>query len=467
MSEKINVKCKGCGAIFHAMSDEVNQLRCPQCEGELEPADAAPLPEKENLEETVKEYTFGDGKTTPEEAKKIKEQLLPPGGIPEMPKFGEESPKKEEKVEKSEPPVETKKEKLPVEDKKPEEKETKAKLPAGPAISLTDGDAEGLKQLSNSYNKITGELAKVIVGQKAVIEEIMVAILAGGHCLLEGVPGLAKTLLIQSISEALSLSFKRIQFTPDLMPSDITGTDIIQDDPETGQRKFKFLPGPIFANIILADEINRTPPKTQAAMLEAMQEKQVSTGGTVHKLAKPFFVLATQNPLDQEGTYPLPEAQQDRFLFKIFVDYPQEDEEKLVIRRVAEKQFGTIEPVLSGEDILAAQELVTRIPVADTIIDYATKIVRATRLNSPETVDFVKNWVAWGCGPRASINLITAAKAVAALRGANCVSCEDVAKVTPSILRHRLGLNYTAKAEGVTTDQIAQMLLDKIEKYSE
>ena len=461
MAEKINVKCKSCGAIFHAMSDEVDQLKCPQCEGDLEAADAAPLPEKENLEETVKEYNFSSDKTTPEEAKKIKDQLLPPNGTPKIPKPADKPAPDTSKKETPKPPKEEKKAEAPGEEEKP-----KTKAANAPAITLDGGDTEGLKELSEAYDKVTGEIAKVIVGQKLVIEEIMVAILAGGHCLLEGVPGLAKTLLIQSISEALSLSFKRIQFTPDLMPSDITGTDIIQDDPVTGQRQFKFLPGPIFANIILADEINRTPPKTQAAMLEAMQEKQVSTGGKVHKLAKPFFVLATQNPLDQEGTYPLPEAQQDRFLFKIFVDYPAEDEEKLVIRRVAEKQFGIIEPVLSGEDILAAQELVTRIPVADTVIDYATKIVRTTRLNSPETADFIQNWVAWGCGPRASINLITAAKAVAALRGGNCVSCEDVAKVTPSILRHRLGLNYTAKAEGVTTDQIAVMLLEKIEKYS-
>ena len=407
MAEKIKVKCKSCNAEFRAMSDEVDQLKCPQCEGDLEPESLTHEPTKKDIPKPTKE------------------------------------------VKKSKTPA--------VEDKK--------KTVTAPVITLEDGDAEGLKQLSKAYDKVTSEISKVIVGQKLVIEEIMVAILAGGHCLLEGVPGLAKTLLIQSISEALSLSFKRIQFTPDLMPSDITGTDIIQDDPETGQRQFKFLPGPIFANIILADEINRTPPKTQAAMLEAMQEKQVSTGGKVHKLAKPFFVLATQNPLDQEGTYPLPEAQQDRFIFKIFVNYPSIDEEKLVIRRVAEKKFGVIEPVLSGEDILAAQELVSRIPVADTVIDYATKIVRTTRLNTPETADFITNWVSWGCGPRASINLITAAKAVAALRGANCVSCEDVAKVTPSVLRHRLGLNYTAKAEGVTTEQITKMLLDKIEKY--
>jgi len=340
-----------------------------------------------------------------------------------------------------------------------------AEVTPSASVSADDGDAAGLAMLADAYEKMLSELAKVIVGQKQVIEEVVIAILAGGHCLLEGVPGLAKTLLISSISEALQLTFKRIQFTPDLMPSDITGTDVIQDNPETGKRGFKFLNGPIFSNIILADEINRTPPKTQAAMLEAMQEEQVSVGGVMHSLPRPFFVLATQNPLEQEGTYPLPEAQQDRFLFKIFVDYPDEAEEKLVIRRVAEKQFGKIEPVMSGDDIIAAQALVTRIPVADTVIDYATKIVRATRLNQPETPDFIKKWVSWGCGPRASINLISAAKAVAALRGANCASCEDVARVAHPVLRHRLGLNYTARAEGITADIVADKLLEVIPKY--
>ncbi len=453
MAEKINVKCKECASIFHAISDEVDQLRCPQCNGGLTPADASPLPEKQNLEETVKEYNFADDKTTPEEAKRIKEQFSLPSGTPMTP------PKTTAPKQETQPP--------PAPPPPPKAKPADAPpTPPAASISLHNRDSEALKELSVAYDKITSEIAKVIVGQKAVIHEILVAILAGGHCLLEGVPGLAKTLLIQSLSEVLSLSFKRIQLTPDLIPSDITGTDIIQDDPETGERKFKFLPGPIFANIILADEINRTPPKTQAAMLEAMQDKQVSAGGIVHELAKPFFVLATQNPIAQEETYPLPEAQQDRFLFKIFVDYPSEDEEKLVIRRVAEKQFGKIEPVLSGEDILAAQQLVARVPVPEAVINYATKIVRTTRLNTPDTADFAKKWVAWGCGPRASINLITAAKAVAALRGADCVSCEDVASVTPSILRHRLGLNCTAKAEGISTDQIAKMVLESIGKYA-
>jgi MoxR-like ATPase len=332
--------------------------------------------------------------------------------------------------------------------------------------AMESGDPAGIEALAVAHDRITGELSKVIVGQQSVIEEILVAILAGGHCLLEGVPGLAKTLLIQSLSQALSLSFKRIQFTPDLMPSDITGTDVIQDDPETGERKFKFLPGPIFANIILADEINRTPPKTQAAMLEAMQERQVSAGGQARPLPKPFFVLATQNPLEQEGTYPLPEAQQDRFLFKIFVDYPSEAEEKMVVRRVAERQFGIIEPVLSGEDILAAQELVSRVPVADAVVDYAMAIVRATRPKTEGAPEFTEQWIAWGCGPRASINLITAGKVVAALRGGECVACEDVAKIVPSVMRHRIGLNYTARAEGITPEDIATRLLEHVKAYA-
>lgn len=347
--------------------------------------------------------------------------------------------------------------------KKPPSNEEKIKTKS--KINTKNDDSEGLKELRAAHKNILTELEKAIVGQKDVIEQIIVAIVTGGHCLLEGVPGLAKTLLISSLADALSLSFHRIQFTPDLMPSDITGTDLIQDDPETGERKFKFLQGPIFSNIILADEINRTPPKTQAAMLEAMQEKQVSIGETVHKLQKPFFVLATQNPLDQEGTYPLPEAQQDRFLFKIIVDYPSDKEEKQIVRRVSEKQFGKISSVLSGDDILEAQKLAVKIPVADTVIDYAAKLVRSTRINTKDALDFMNRWVSWGCGPRASIYLISAAKAYAALRGADCVSCEDVAHIAKPVMRHRLGLNYTARAEGISSDDVIEKLLKAVEKY--
>jgi MoxR-like ATPase len=346
----------------------------------------------------------------------------------------------------------------------PEKQEPKAETPA-PKISSSAGDAAGIDKINKSYKLLLSELDKVIVGQHDVIEETMIAVLANGHCLLEGVPGLAKTLLISSLAKSLSLSFKRIQFTPDLMPSDITGTDIIQENPQTGRREFQFLQGPIFANIILADEINRTPPKTQASMLEAMQEKQVSIGGKIHNLPKPFFVLATQNPLEQEGTYPLPEAQQDRFLFKIFVGYPNEEEEKAIIHRVTGRMFGEIKPVLSGEDILAAQELVVRIPVADTVVDYATKLVRATRINQKEAPDFIKKWVAWGCGPRASIALISAAKARTAIRNASCVSCEDVARVAHPVMRHRFAVNYTARAEGITPENVIDKLLEVTPKY--
>ncbi len=324
---------------------------------------------------------------------------------------------------------------------------------------------EQLADISSSFAKLNSELSKVIVGQKEVIEEIIVAIFANGHCLLEGVPGLAKTLLISSLSKAMSLSFKRIQFTPDLMPSDITGTEIIQENPQTNAREFRFVHGPIFANVVLADEINRTPPKTQASMLEAMQEKQVSVGGRMHPLPKPFFVLATQNPLEQEGTYPLPEAQQDRFLFKIHVGYPSEAEEKKIIEMVSGQKFGDIQPVISAEQILAAQKLVTGIPVAETVVQYATKLVRSTRLNQSDTPDFIKKWVAWGCGPRASIALVSAAKAVAALGKKSFVSCDDIARVAHPVMRHRLAVNYAARAEGLNSDAIIDKLLATLQKH--
>ena len=346
-----------------------------------------------------------------------------------------------------------------------EQENNKSQIEGAKIISDSSTPEEKLKKLGEAVKIINNELEKVIVGQKEVIEEIIVAIVANGHCLLEGVPGLAKTLLISSISKAMSLSFKRIQFTPDLMPSDITGTDVIQDDPVTGKREFKFLHGPIFANIILADEINRTPPKTQAAMLEAMQEKQVSVGGKIHKLPKPFFVLATQNPLEQEGTYPRPEAQQDRFLFKIFVGYPEKDEEKKIIELVTGQKFGEIQPILNAEDIINAQKLAISIPVADTVVEYATNLVRSTRLNQPDTPDFVKKWVAWGCGPRASISLISAAKAYAAITNQTNVSCEHIDRMAHPVMRHRLAVNYTARAEGVNTDTVIDKLLETTKKY--
>jgi MoxR-like ATPase len=324
---------------------------------------------------------------------------------------------------------------------------------------------ESVGRVRKLHDDLAAEIRKVIVGQEEVVEELVTALLCGGHCLLEGVPGLAKTLLISSLAKAMSLSFKRIQFTPDLMPSDITGTDVLQDDPVTGERKFKFLRGPVFANMILADEINRTPPKTQAALLEAMQEKQVSAGGVMHALDLPFFVLATQNPLEQEGTYPLPEAQQDRFLFKVFVGYPAYAEEAAIVRRVTEDSFGEIRHVCAGSDLLEMQRCLREIPVADAVIDYANRLVRASRPRSPEAADFANNWLSWGGGPRATIGLILAARCFCAMAGRAAPSCDDVARAAKPVLRHRIALNYVARAEGLTTDAVIEKLVAAVEKY--
>jgi MoxR-like ATPase len=331
-----------------------------------------------------------------------------------------------------------------------------------PMDAIPQDDLEAVRSLYDAYGAIRAELAKVIVGQEQVIEELLIAMFARGHCLLEGVPGLAKTLLVSSLAQALDLSFRRIQFTPDLMPSDITGTEIIQDDPETRERRYKFLPGPIFANVILADEINRTPPKTQAALLEAMQERQVTAGGKTYSLEQPFFVLATQNPLEQEGTYPLPEAQQDRFLFKVFVDYPSDAEETEIMKSVTAKQNAPIEKVLSAERIIGFQEIVRLVPVADHVFDYAKRIVRATRSGKSDSVEAVTNWMVWGAGPRASINLIAAARARAVIHGEVHVSTEDIKAVAKPVMRHRLGLNFSAQAEGLTADNVVDMVLEKV-----
>ena len=323
-------------------------------------------------------------------------------------------------------------------------------------------DLQAVQYLQNSCRLLRAELSKVIVGQMDVVEQILIAILTRSHALLVGVPGLAKTLLISTLAETLQLQFKRIQFTPDLMPSDITGTEIIYQNPTTGERQFRFLPGPIFSNIVLADEINRTPPKTQAAMLEAMQERKVSVGGVSHKLPEPFFVLATQNPIEQEGTYPLPEAQLDRFLFMINVDYPSFAEENAIMRRASAGGSEPVTPVLTGEAILALQAIVRRVPVADHVFDYAEKIVRVTRVRTPEATDFCKQWLTWGAGPRASLNLILAAKARAMLNGQYYVSCEDVSAIAPPVLRHRLVPNFTAQSEGLTPDDIIRKILETI-----
>jgi len=323
-------------------------------------------------------------------------------------------------------------------------------------------DLAAVKRCQEAYDRLRAELGKVIIGQGDVIEQVLIAIFSRGHSLLEGVPGLAKTLLISSLADATHLSFKRIQFTPDLMPSDVTGTEIIQEDPETGRRQYKFLSGPIFANMILADEINRTPPKTQAAMLEAMQERQVSAGGTIHRLPEPFFVLATQNPLEQEGTYPLPEAQLDRFLLYIRVDYPSGVEEWEIARRVTTGQLGQISPLMSGEDIVGYQELVTRVPVSDQVLGYAWALVRASRPGSPEAAEFVDRWVAWGAGPRGVLTLVTSAKARAILHGRYHATVGDIQAVAKPALRHRIAGNYAAQANNLTGDRLIEMLMEAV-----
>ena len=330
--------------------------------------------------------------------------------------------------------------------------------PSAPA----EGDVKAVERLRDAHQRILGELQKVIVGQAKVIDEMMIAVFSRGHCLLVGVPGLAKTLLVSTLARSLSLSFKRIQFTPDLMPSDITGTEILADDPVTHRREFKFLRGPVFANIVLADEINRTPPKTQAALLESMQEKKVSAGGIDYSLEEPFFVLATQNPIEQEGTYPLPEAQLDRFLFNIMVDYPDWDEEIEIMKRISGDFEPDLKAVLGREEILALQHLVRRIPVADHIYNYAARLARATRPNDPLAPDYIREWLAWGAGPRASLFMIVAGKARAALRGRFHVAIEDVQALAPTILRHRIIPNFAARSEGLSADAIIQKLLDTI-----
>ncbi|NQU20074.1 MAG: MoxR family ATPase [Candidatus Nealsonbacteria bacterium] len=323
-------------------------------------------------------------------------------------------------------------------------------------------DVQAVARLGKARDAIVTELRKTIVGMDDVIDEMMIAIFARGHCLLVGVPGLAKTLLVSSLAQTMSLSFKRIQFTPDLMPSDITGTELLQEDPETHERKFKFLEGPVFTNLLLADEINRTPPKTQAALLEAMQEKQISSGGVDYKLEEPFFVLATQNPIEQEGTYPLPEAQLDRFLFNVMVKYPSHGEELDIMRSVTSDDEPELKEVVDGASIIEFQHVVRRIPVADHVFEYAAAIVRATRPDQPEAPEFVKKLMAWGAGPRASLNLILAGKARAALRGRCHVATEDIRELCLPILRHRIIPNFAARSEGMTPDTLITRLLEEV-----
>jgi MoxR-like ATPase len=323
-------------------------------------------------------------------------------------------------------------------------------------------DVQAVEKLGAARDTIVTELRKMIVGMDDVIDEMMIAIFSRGHCLLVGVPGLAKTLLVSSLAQTMSLSFKRIQFTPDLMPSDITGTELLQEDPETHERRFKFQKGPVFTNLLLADEINRTPPKTQAALLEAMQEKRISSGGEDYKLDEPFFVLATQNPIEQEGTYPLPEAQLDRFLFNIMVKYPSRAEELDVMRSVTTDEEPELKEVVDGATIMEFQHLVRRIPVADHVFEYAASLVRATRPDEPDAPEFVKKLMAWGAGPRASLNLIIAGKARAALRGRSHVAVEDIQALCLPILRHRIIPNFAARSEGMTSDTLITRLLDDV-----
>jgi MoxR-like ATPase len=331
------------------------------------------------------------------------------------------------------------------------------------ATDLGAEEMAAVEKLQRAYHDMRAELGKVIVGQEAVIEELLIALFCRGHALLVGVPGLAKTLLISTLAKTLGLSFNRIQFTPDLMPSDITGTEVIEEDKTTGQRVLRFVRGPVFANVILADEINRTPPKTQAALLEAMQEHQVTAGGKLHRLPQPFFVLATQNPIEQEGTYPLPEAQLDRFMFNINVGYPTEEEEFQIVRLTTAGQHFDLKHVLSGDEVIALQEIVRKVPVADHVIRYALQFSRLTRRTEGGDIpDFVKEYVGWGAGPRASQYLILAGKARALLKGRYHVSTEDIRQVALPVLRHRIVTNFNAEAEGIKSDTIVKKLMDHI-----
>jgi MoxR-like ATPase len=323
-------------------------------------------------------------------------------------------------------------------------------------------DIRAAEELQAAYEQITAELAKAVIGQRHVIEELLIALFARGHCLLVGVPGLAKTLIIRTLAEALDLQFSRIQFTPDLMPADITGTEVIQDNRTTGEREFRFVKGPVFGNIILADEINRTPPKTQAALLEAMQEHQVTVGGRRHPLPEPFFVLATQNPIEQEGTYPLPEAQLDRFMFHVWVDYPTPEEELEIIRRTTTDIAPAITPLLNAQRINDLVRIVRRVPIADHVARYAMQLARLTRRQERDAPSFIREYVEWGAGPRASQYLVLGAKARAVLMGRFCATHDDIRAIAGPVLRHRLKLNFNADAAGVTADEIVRRLLAQV-----
>jgi MoxR-like ATPase len=338
-----------------------------------------------------------------------------------------------------------------------------------PSTTAASADPQGqfMERFMAVKARLLGELHKVIIGQDEVIELLLAALFARGHCLLVGVPGLAKTLMISTLSKALKLNFNRIQFTPDLMPADITGTDILEENPATGQRQFRFVKGPVFANIVLADEINRTPPKTQAALLQAMQEYQVTAGGRTFALDLPFFVLATQNPVEQEGTYPLPEAQLDRFMFMVHIGYPSKHEERQIVRSTTMELEREVEPVLSAADILTVQKTLRKLPVSDLVVDYAVSLARMTRPKEQGTPAFINDWLTWGAGPRAAQYLVLGAKAMAILNGRLNVSCADVRKVAKPVLRHRLFTNFNADAEGVGPDQVIEKLIAAVPEDGE
>lgn len=335
------------------------------------------------------------------------------------------------------------------------------------AASLGQHEPQFIEKFGLVRQRLLGELHKVIIGQDQVIELLLAAMFARGHCLLVGVPGLAKTLLISTLARVLHLKFNRIQFTPDLMPSDITGTDVLEEDVTTGKRAFRFVHGPVFANIILADEINRTPPKTQSALLQAMQEYQVTAGGQTYPLELPFFVLATQNPVEQEGTYPLPEAQLDRFMFMVNIGYPSKKEERQIVRRTTMELEAEPEPVLTASDIITVQKVLRKLPVSDLVVDYAVSLARATRPKEPGTPAFINEWLTWGAGPRAAQYLVLGAKAHAMLNGRLNVSCEDVRAIAKPVLRHRIFTNFNADAEGIGPDQVIEKLIAAVPESAE
>ena len=336
-----------------------------------------------------------------------------------------------------------------------------------PPPLLSQDPAEVLDQLPQKIGVLQKEVAKVVVGQKETVNAALYALFARGHCLLVGVPGLAKTLLVHSLARALELPFSRIQFTPDLMPSDITGTEILEEDAVTGHRKFVFTRGPVFTQVLLADEINRTPPKTQAALLEAMQEKTVTVAGKLYRLDEPFIVLATQNPIEQEGTYPLPEAQLDRFLFELLIDYPSLENERSLVEQHSFTPLDKLKPVMTREEVLRFRDAIAQIPAAPNVVDYAVRLVRATRPNDASAPEYIKRWIRWGASPRASQYLIIAGRARAACDGRFNVACDDVAVLAPLVLRHRMIRSFQADAEGKSTDEIIAKLLQDVPKQKE